>query len=82
MRRSNRMGVYFHDMDNDSAIGRLSQGASSFANRADEFFLSDELRNRLEMLQHDIQSYGRILAAQRTADLAGTVPGFLAQLRK
>jgi len=44
--------------------------------------VSDELRNRLEMLQHDIQSYGRILAAQRTADLAGTVPGFLAQLRK
>ncbi len=46
MRRSNRMGVYFHDMDNDSAIGRLRQGASSFANRADEFFLSDELRNQ------------------------------------
>ena len=44
--------------------------------------VSDELRNRLEMLQHDIQSYGRILATQRTADLAGTVPGFLAQLRK
>ena len=43
---------------------------------------SDELRNRLEMLQHDIQSYGRILATQRTADLAGTAPGFLAQLRK
>jgi len=44
--------------------------------------VSDELRNRLEMLQHDIQSYGRILATQRTADLAGTAPGFLAQLRK
>ena len=44
--------------------------------------VSDELRNRLEMLQHDIQSYGRILTAQRTADLAGTAPGFLAQLRK
>jgi FMN reductase len=44
--------------------------------------VSDELRNRLEMLQRDIQVYGRILAAQRAADLAGTAPGFLAQLRK
>jgi NAD(P)H-dependent FMN reductase len=43
---------------------------------------SDELRNRLEILQHDIQVYGRLLANQRTADLAGTAPGFLAQLRK
>ena len=43
---------------------------------------SDELRNRLEILQHDIQVYGRLLADQRTADLAGTAPGFLAQLRK
>ena len=37
---------------------------------------SDELRNRLEMLQHDIQVYGRLLANQRAADLAGTAPGF------
>ena len=43
---------------------------------------SDELRNRLEMLQHDIQVYGRLLANQRAADLAGTAPSFLAQLRK
>ena len=43
---------------------------------------SDELRDRLEMLRQDIQVYGRILADQRTADLAGTAPGFLAQLRK
>jgi len=43
---------------------------------------SDELRNRLEILQHDIQVYGRLLADQRTADLAGTATGFLAQLRK
>ena len=43
---------------------------------------SDELRNRLEMLQHDIQVYGRLLANQRAADLAGTAPGFLAQLRQ
>ena len=43
---------------------------------------SDELRNRLEMLRHDIQVYGRLLANQRAADLASTAPGFLAQLRK
>ena len=43
---------------------------------------SDELRNRLEILQHDIQVYGRLLSNQRANDLAGTAPGFLAQLRK
>jgi FMN reductase len=43
---------------------------------------SDELRDRLEMLRHDIQVYGRLLAGQRAADLAGTAPGFMAQLRK
>ena len=43
---------------------------------------SDELRDRLEMLRHDIQVYGRILADQRTVDLASTAPGFLARLRK
>ena len=43
---------------------------------------SDELRNRLEMLQKDLQIYGKLLASQRAADLAGTAPGFLAQLRK
>ncbi len=43
---------------------------------------SDELRGRLEMLQHDIQVYGHLLANQRTADLAGTAPGFMAQVRK
>ena len=43
---------------------------------------TDELKNRLEMLQKDIQVYGRILADQRAADLSGNTPGFLAQLRK
>ena len=43
---------------------------------------SGELNNRLEMLQHDIQRYGRLLACQRADDLAGTAPGFMAQLRK
>ena len=44
--------------------------------------VSEELKNRLEMLQNDIQNYGSILSAQRSADLAGTNPGFMAQLRK
>ncbi|MED5453589.1 MAG: NAD(P)H-dependent oxidoreductase [Verrucomicrobiota bacterium] len=44
--------------------------------------VSEELKNRLEMLQNDIQTYGSILSAQRSADLAGTNPGFMAQLRK
>ena len=43
---------------------------------------SDELRNRLEMLRHDLPRYGRLLADQRTNDLAGSDPGFMAQLRK
>ena len=43
---------------------------------------SEELENRLEMLQNDIQIYGRILSAQRAADLSGTNPGFMAQYRK
>ena len=43
---------------------------------------SDELRNRLEMLQKDIQVYGKLLSSQRAADLTGSAPGFLAQLRK
>ena len=43
---------------------------------------TDELKNRLEMLQKDIQAYGRVLADQRATDLSGKTPGFLAQLRK
>ena len=44
--------------------------------------VSDELKDRLEMLQKDIQVYGRLLAGQRSADLAGSAPSFLAHLRK
>ena len=43
---------------------------------------TDELKTRLEMLQKDIQTYGRVLADQRATDLSGNTPGFLAQLRK
>ena len=44
--------------------------------------VSEELKKRMEMLQNDIQTYGRILSAQRKEDLKGTHPGFMAKLRK
>ena len=43
---------------------------------------SDKFRDRLTMMMRDVQVYGGLLAAQRRADLAGTSPTFLAQLRK
>lgn len=42
---------------------------------------SDSLKSRLEMFAHDIRVYGRVLAQQRRADLAGTEPGFLEKHR-
>ena len=44
--------------------------------------VSEALRKRLEMLIHDSQVYGKLLAQQRRADLKGTEPGFLAKHRK
>ena len=49
---------------------------------ADGEIVSDKFRERLEMMIRDVEVYGGLLAAQRRADLAGTDPGFLAQLRK
>lgn len=43
--------------------------------------VSDELTNRLEMLARDVCVYGRLLAQQRRADLAGGEPGFMARFR-
>jgi NAD(P)H-dependent FMN reductase len=43
--------------------------------------VSDTLKSRLEMFAHDVRVYGRVLAQQRRADLAGTEPGFLAKHR-
>lgn len=43
--------------------------------------VSEPLRARLEMMARDVCVYGRLLAEQRRADLAGTEPGFLARLR-
>ena len=44
--------------------------------------VSDKFRDRLTMMIRDVQVYGGLIAAQRRADLAGTDPTFLAQLRK
>jgi FMN reductase len=43
---------------------------------------SDALRQRLEMLEQDIRTYGALLAGQRRSDLAGKTPGFLARYRR
>jgi NAD(P)H-dependent FMN reductase len=40
------------------------------------------LGERLEMFVHDLQVYGLVLREQRSADLAGTCPGFLARMRE
>lgn len=57
----------------------------SFAEKADVAngaIISDALRQRLEMYARDIRIYGKLLAQQRRADLAGNEPGFMARLRK
>lgn len=43
---------------------------------------SDTLRQKLAAMARDVRVYGRLLAEQRRADLAGTDPGFLAKYRK
>ena len=43
---------------------------------------SEALQKRLEMFANDISVYGRVLAAQRRADLGGSQPGFMARHRK
>ncbi len=42
---------------------------------------SEALKSRLAMLVRDVCVYGRLLARQRRADLAGSDPGFMARLR-
>src|SRR5690242_10138376 len=44
--------------------------------------VSDSLRKRLDMLVRDARVYGRLLARQRQADLAGSDPGYMARHRK
>ena len=48
----------------------------------DGAIISDVARERLQMMARDIAVYGKLLAAQRKADLAGSDPGFLAAHRK
>ena len=43
---------------------------------------SNPFQKRLEMMVRDARVYGKVLAAQRRADLAGTGPGFMARHRK
>jgi NAD(P)H-dependent FMN reductase len=42
---------------------------------------SDPLRKRLEMMVHDICTYGKLFADQRRRNLNGNEPGFLAKQR-
>ena len=44
--------------------------------------VSDKFRERLAMMACDLRVYGAVLAAQRAADLGGSDPGFMAQLRR
>ena len=44
--------------------------------------INEAFLNRLAMFVRDVAVYGRLLAAQRRADLAGSEPGFLARHRK
>ncbi len=44
--------------------------------------VGDSFNQRLEMMIRDLRVYGRLLASQRRADLAGTELGFLERLRK
>jgi FMN reductase len=59
-------GVSFHGR-NDLTHGQIS---------------NDAVKKRVDMMIRDVEVYGRLLAAQRRADLAGNEPGFLARLRK
>jgi NAD(P)H-dependent FMN reductase len=47
----------------------------------DGLVVSDTLKKRLEMMVHDINNYGRLLAQQRSRDLNGNEPGFMAKHR-
>jgi FMN reductase len=55
---------------------------SENADLKDGKIASEQFKNRIEMFVRDVTVYGKILAAQRRADLAGTDAGFLARHRK
>lgn len=59
--------------------------AVSFVDREDVkdgVIVSDAFRKRFEMMLSDVVTYGRLLAAQRRADLEGAGAGFMARYRK
>ena len=61
----------------------LPYGAA-FADKVDvkeNQIVSDALQQRLEMMARDARIYGKLLAQQRKADLAGTDSGFMAKHR-
>ncbi|HWF19052.1 MAG TPA: NAD(P)H-dependent oxidoreductase [Verrucomicrobiae bacterium] len=43
--------------------------------------VSDNFKNRLEMMIRDVRTYGALLSRQRASDLKGSEPGFMARLR-
>lgn len=43
---------------------------------------TEALQSRVEMLVHDLWTYGLVLRQQRCADLGGMSPGFLAEVRQ
>jgi NAD(P)H-dependent FMN reductase len=56
----------------------------SFVDREDVkdgVVISETLKKRLEMTVHDIKNYGRLLAEQRSRDVQGNEPGFMAKHR-
>jgi NAD(P)H-dependent FMN reductase len=56
----------------------------AFADKLDvqnDQIVSESLKQRIEMMVHDVRVYGRIIAQQRRADLAGQEPGFMAKHR-
>jgi NAD(P)H-dependent FMN reductase len=48
----------------------------------DGAIVTEGLQRRIEMLVHDLWTYGLILRQQRCADLNGMFPGFLANVRQ
>ena len=57
----------------------------SFANSIDVrdgVVVTEALQSRIEMLVHDLWTYGLVLRQQRCADLGGMFPGFLANVRQ
>lgn len=57
----------------------------SFANSTDPkdgSVIGAALNERIEMFVHDLQVYGLLLRQQRSADLCGRYPGFLARMQQ